>query len=98
MDVNERYRKIATASPLVLERVDRVLEGREDTEPDKIALRTVTLTDAATRLGVSRPTIYRLVQRGELTTVLIGGLERIPLRALTAYATRPARRHVRTVV
>lgn len=98
MDTNERLIKLAKASPLVLERVDRALEGREETEPDKIALRTVTLTDAATRLGVSRPTIYRLVQRGELTTVLIGGLERIPLRALVAYATRPTRRHIRTAV
>ena len=98
METNERFIKLAKASPTVLERVDRVLEGRAETASGEVELRTLTLTDAATRLGVSRPTVYRLVQRGELATVLIGGLERIPLRALTAYATRPARRHVRTTV
>jgi len=92
METNERFRRIASASSSTLERIDQILEGQEDN------LRTITLKDAAKRLGVSRPTVYRMVRDGALTTVLIGGLERIPVRALVDYATRPARPRVMTAV
>ena len=92
METNERFRRIASASSSTLERIDQILEGQEDN------LRTITLKDAAERLGVSRPTVYRLVRKGELTSVLIGGLERIPVQTLINYATRPARPRVMTAV
>ena len=37
---------------------------------------------AASRLAVSRATLYRLIQRGELGTVHIGSAVRIPVSAL----------------
>ena len=92
MNQNERMIKIATASPSVLDRVDRVLEGRAETQAAEANVKTITLTNAAERLGVSRPTIYRLVKAGEIETSLIGGLERVRLQSLLDYATRPVTR------
>ncbi len=37
---------------------------------------------AAERLAVSRATLYRLLQRGELPTVRIGSAVRVPVSAL----------------
>lgn len=96
MDPTSRMQKILTASTTTLEQVDAILEGRVSLG-NADDLRTLTLTEAANRLNVSRPTIYRVVKSGQLETVLIGGHERIPVRALTAYATRSVRRvHSRT--
>lgn len=93
MDLNERLIKIAKATPTTLEQIDLILEGRSvPPASNDVDLRTITLKDAALRLGVSRPTVYRLVRSGDLETVLIGGLERIRLRSLVSYATRPVRR------
>ena len=96
MEATTRMHKILEAPAATLEQVDAILEGRA-TLVDDAGLKTVTLKEAANRLGVSRPTVYRIVKSGDLDTVLIGGLERIPVRALTAYATRSVRRvHSRT--
>lgn len=96
MEATIRMQKILAASAATLEQVDAILEGRATLGGDD-GLKTVTLKEAANRLGVSRPTVYRVVKNGDLETVLIGGLERIPVRALTEYATRSVRRgHSRT--
>lgn len=91
MNATERMKKILAAPAATLKQVDAILEGRA-TLGDGDDLRTITFQEAADRLNVSRPTIYRIINSGQLETVLIGGLERIPVRALTAYATRRVRR------
>lgn len=88
MNDKDRFQKLLTASPEVLEKVDSVLEGRAQPLSENINLMTLTLLEAAKRIGVSRPTIYRLVKRGELETVLIGGLERVRLESLINLATK----------
>lgn len=98
MNQNERMIKLCTASAEVLERVDRVLDGREAAHgADDINLKTITLKEAAERLGVSRPTVYRLVRKGEIKTALIAGLERVRLASLVEYATRPVDRRLAAV-
>jgi len=37
---------------------------------------------AAARLAISRATLYRMIQRGELATVRIGSAVRVPVSAL----------------
>ena len=45
---------------------------------------------AASRLAVSRATLYRLIQRGELDTIHIGSAVRVPVTALERWlATQP---------
>ncbi|MFF7635612.1 helix-turn-helix domain-containing protein [Kitasatospora sp. NPDC008050] len=52
------------------------------TDPTLIAL---TVEEAARRLGVGRTTMYALVASGEVPSVTIGRLRRIPAQALGEY-------------
>ena len=76
MTTNERFIAIARAGRSVLEKIDAVLEGR-DTE-----IRTCTYSEAADRIGVSRPTVYKLVKTGKIRTVDICGGRRIIVSSL----------------
>ena len=51
---------------------------------------TVSVKGAADLLGVGRDAIYRLIEAGELRTVPIGKLTRIPSADLPAYIERHA--------
>jgi excisionase family DNA binding protein len=51
---------------------------------------TVSVKGAANLLGVGRDAIYRLIEAGELRTVPIGKLTRIPSADLPAYIERHA--------
>lgn len=88
MTTNERLLKIATANSETLARVDAVLNG---TDGGTIAkreedTRLITYTEAAKRLNLSRPTIYKLVKMGRLATVPIDGVRRIRLQSVFDYA------------
>jgi excisionase family DNA binding protein len=45
----------------------------------------LTPTEAARRLSVGRTRLYQLIGTGELASVRVGSLRRIPTRALRAY-------------
>jgi excisionase family DNA binding protein len=51
-------------------------------------LTLVTVEEAARRLSVGRTTLYALLKEGEIPSVRIGRLRRIPVEALTDYAVR----------
>lgn len=55
------------------------------TKPDE-DLRLVTFTEAAKRLNVSRPTVYRMVKLGRVATVTLDGVRRIRLQSLIDFA------------
>jgi len=44
--------------------------------------------EAALRLGIGRTSMYRLVMSGEVESVLIGGLRRVPAPCLEEYVDR----------
>jgi excisionase family DNA binding protein len=48
----------------------------------------LTVEQAADRLAVGRTTVYALLRTGELDSVKVGRLRRIPLDALRAYLAR----------
>ncbi len=43
---------------------------------------------AAKRLSLAESTVYQLISRGEIKSLLIGRARRIPMDALTAYVAR----------
>ncbi|WBB95280.1 helix-turn-helix domain-containing protein [Solwaraspora sp. WMMA2080] len=47
----------------------------------------LTIEEAAQRLGVGRTTMYALVMNGEIRSVTIGRLRRVPVRCLDDYVT-----------
>jgi excisionase family DNA binding protein len=48
----------------------------------------LTVEAAAERLSIGRSTMYALIKNGEITTVRVGHLRRVPADALTAYTAR----------
>jgi excisionase family DNA binding protein len=47
----------------------------------------LTIEEAAKRLGIGRTTMYTLVMTGEIRSVTIGRLRRVPVRCLDEYVT-----------
>ena len=47
-----------------------------------------SMNDAATALGVSRTTLYKLIEEGDLDSVKIGKARRISTESLEAYAAK----------
>ncbi len=85
MTEKERMLKLLAASPATLAAVDAVLAGTGKKKADDDT-RLVTYTEAAQRLNLSRPTIYRLVKNGRLESVALDGTRRIRLKSLVAFA------------
>ncbi len=56
-------------------------------------LNLLTVEDAAHRLSLSRTTIYALLKEGQISSVRIGRLRRIPAEALTQYTARLIAEH-----
>jgi excisionase family DNA binding protein len=48
----------------------------------------LTVRDAAERLGCGRTFVYELISAGELETVKLGRLRRVPVAALDAFVER----------
>jgi excisionase family DNA binding protein len=60
-----------------------------DTEaPPDSELSLLTVEEAAQRLSIGRTTMYVLLKNGQITSIRIGRLRRVPTEALTAYTTR----------
>lgn len=87
MSERERMMKLLAANPQTLAKVDAVLDGT-DGKPDKADAdcRLVTLTEAAKRLNLSRPTVYRLAKAGRLEVVPLDGVNRIRLKSVIDFA------------
>ena len=52
------------------------------------SLALLTVEEAARRLSLGRTTVYALLKDGQITSVRIGRLRRIPAEALAAYTAR----------
>lgn len=57
-------------------------------QPPDIELTLLTVEEAAGWLSVGRTTVYELLKDGQINSVRIGRLRRIPAEALIAYTTR----------
>lgn len=86
MTDNERMIKVAMATPADKAKIDAILDHRDTNErkpePDT---RTITFTQAAKRLGISRPTVYRLTRIGRLRTVKLCGVNRVVLSSVVDF-------------
>ncbi|MFH9067378.1 excisionase family DNA-binding protein [Streptomyces coeruleorubidus] len=57
-------------------------------EPHDPALVLLTVEEAARRLCIGRTTCFRLVLAGEIESVTVGRLRRIPADAIPAYVAK----------
>lgn len=92
MSEKDRMMKLFAANPKTLARIDAILDGSDTTPtPVDVDCRTITFTEAARRMGVSRPTVYRLAKAGRLEIVPLNGVNRIRLQSVFDYVSRGAK-------
>jgi excisionase family DNA binding protein len=60
--------------------------SRTGAEPDQRLL--LTVSEAAHRLGIGRSLLYELLTEGQIESIHVGRLRRIPSDALSAYIDR----------
>ena len=88
MSERERMMKLLAANQQTLAKVDAVLDGTDGRAAKADAdCRLVTYTEAAKRLNISRPTVYRLVKLGRLEIVPLDGVNRIRLKSVLDFAS-----------
>ena len=64
------------------------LSGEAAENPTGPVRLVLTIEQAAKRLGIGRTLMYSLVMNGEIESVTIGRLRRIPVECLTEYVAR----------
>ena len=65
------------------------LSGEAAEIPEAQPIRLVlTIEQAARRLGIGRTLMYSLVMTGEVESVMIGRLRRVPVECLAEYVTK----------
>jgi excisionase family DNA binding protein len=67
--------------------VEGITQTVDQQNPATVPL-VLTIEQAAERLGIGRSLMYALVMSGEVESVTIGRLRRIPTDALTAYVAK----------
>ncbi|MEI7947176.1 MAG: helix-turn-helix domain-containing protein [bacterium] len=88
MNIEVRLTKILSATPSQLEKIDDVLENRT-ASAESVNTKLLTFSNAATLLGVSRQTLWRMCNDNKIPTVEIRtGSRRVPAAALTALVKR----------
>ncbi|MFQ6147062.1 helix-turn-helix domain-containing protein [Streptomyces seoulensis] len=76
--------RIADALGVPEQRLRTLVLEHTGPTPDA-TLAALTVEEAARRLGVGRTTMYALIASGEVGSVLIGRLRRVPAEALADY-------------
>ncbi len=67
--------------------MQHVLSNRDHADIDP-TLALLTVEEAARRLGIGRTVCYRLISAGELESVTVGRLRRVPADAVPEYVSR----------
>ncbi|MCC5848524.1 MAG: helix-turn-helix domain-containing protein [Verrucomicrobia bacterium] len=73
LNFESRLARILEANPETLERIDRMLTGRAPATDERRSLKLLTFSAAAHRLNLSRSTVHRMVNDGQLPAVTIRG-------------------------
>jgi excisionase family DNA binding protein len=86
-DARQRAAEIATLVGKLAALLTSDVE--DDTPPRQVPVSRVLLTvqEAAERLGIGRSLMYDLLRSGEVESVRIGRLRRVPVGAVDSYAT-----------
>lgn len=57
-------------------------------EQEDVPVLLLRVEEAALRLGIGRTSLYQLISAGEVESIQIGGLRRIPVPSLQEYVDR----------
>jgi excisionase family DNA binding protein len=99
----ERQTLRATEIRALLAKLGELLAEEPGDQPEIPAQRTapertlLNVEEAAERLGISRTRTYALIGSGELVSVRIGRLRRVPITAIADYAARLVANEANTI-
>lgn len=90
MKIEQILQAILNANQQKRRSLEAVLTGKKaiPSPADGKDLRLVSLSDAARILGVSRYTIYRLIEKKQITTRRLGGVIRVSMDSLRKLSER----------
>lgn len=71
LTMEQRLAGLVTADERKLAMLDRILSGDDGTNPEQKSTRLLNFRQASERLGVSRSTVFRMVEDGLLPTVTL---------------------------
>lgn len=75
--------KLCTANPATLARIDAILSGEDTTASERdVDIRTCTITAAARRYQISRPTLYRMIKSGRVKVMRLNSVNRVLIQSL----------------
>ncbi len=89
----------STELATVLAQLMQVLTEREPERPTVLEARSIpervllTVEEAAQQLGIGRTLMFKLVKAGEIASVTIGRLRRVPASAVREYAAGLVTQH-----
>lgn len=84
-------RTAANSAPQVVPTNKRTETRSQDAGQDGGARLLLTVAEAAYRLGIGRSLLYELLADGEVESIHVGRLRRIPAEALAAFIDRQRR-------
>lgn len=88
MDVVQRVTLLMSAPEAALVKIDSILEGRQDL-PQSVDTRLLSFREASEKLGISRQTLWRMINEGKIPTIEIRrGSRRVPAAALVDFVTK----------
>ncbi len=85
---NKRAAEIAALIGQLAELLTDQPEPEVDKAPPASQRTLLTVEEAAERLGIGRTLAWQLVRSGDLGSVRIGKLRRVPVAAVTEFATK----------
>ena len=90
MNTEERLKRLFEASPKQIGVIDGILEGRiQETPPQTVGPLLMGMTASAKFLGVSRTTLWRMVEKGRLQKIeILPGSFRLRRADLEAIANK----------
>lgn len=57
----------------------------------------LTVDEAAHKLSIGRTSVYRLMNRGDLGYILVGGTRRVPVESVSQYVSQQLQRSRRAI-
>jgi len=78
--------KILLADSERLAKIDAILCGKATDDGRKEETRLIYVSETAKMLGLSRPTVYKLIREGRLDAIELDGVHRIRLQSVLDFS------------
>lgn len=86
MTATDRMQKILQADASKLAEIDAILCGKASQHERKEETRLIYINETARMLGLSRPTVYKLIRNGRIDAIELDGVHRVRLQSVLDFS------------